>query len=79
MKPKPDGGLEGEIRRAPLTLLRTTQREVDLIACGQFSPQRAARRSVAFWQPSRIERCGRSSTVFTEGVDSSPLDWGKRS
>jgi len=52
------------------------QRDVDLIAYGQFSLQPAARRYAAFWQPPPLWGCGRSSVVFTEGADSSPLDWG---
>ena len=41
-----------ESRRAPLTLLRAMQRDVDLIAFGQFCLQPANRRYAAFWQPS---------------------------
>lgn len=55
-----------------MTLLRAMQRDVDLIAHGQFSLQRIDRRYAAFWQH---HWCGRSSVVFTEGVDASPLDW----
>jgi hypothetical protein len=55
-----------------MSLLRAMQRDVDLIAYGQFSPQRIDRRYAAFWQHPR---CGRSSVVFTEGVDASPPDW----
>jgi hypothetical protein len=54
------------------------QRDVDLIAYGQFSLQPAARRYATFWQPL-FRGCGRSSVVFTEGADSSPLDWGSAS
>jgi hypothetical protein len=39
-------------RRAPLTLLRAMQRDVDLMADGQYSLQTANRRYAAFWQPS---------------------------
>lgn len=59
-----------------MTLLWAMKRDVDLIAClGQFSLQPAYWRSATFWQPS-LERCGRSMVVFTEGADSSPMDWG---
>jgi hypothetical protein len=51
------------------------QRDVDLIAYGQFSLQPANRRYAAFRQPLS-GGCGRPLVVFTEGADSSPLDWG---
>ena len=41
--------------RVPLTLLQAMQREVDLIAYGQFSPQQATWRSAAFRQPPQTE------------------------
>lgn len=68
-------GAWGKSRRAPLSLLRAMQRDVDLIAYGQFSLQPANRRYATFWQPLS-GGCGRSSVVFTEGADSSPPDWG---
>lgn len=43
---------------------------------GQDSLQPANWRYVASWQPSLSERSGRLPAVFTEGADSSPLDWG---
>jgi len=44
-------GAWGKSRRARLSLLRAMQRDVDLIAYGQFSLQPAARRYATFWQP----------------------------
>jgi hypothetical protein len=66
---------ESELCRVPLTLLRAKQRDVDLIAHGQLSPQRVDRRYAAFWKHPLLG-CGRSTAVSTEGADSSPMDWG---
>ena len=64
-----------ELCRVPLTLLQAKQRDVDLIAHGQLSPQRDDRRYAVFRKHS-LPRCGRSTAASTEGVDSGPSDRG---
>ena len=59
----------------PLTLLQAMQRDVDLIAnvpIQSATSHLEIRRVLA----ALFARSGRSPVVFTEGADSSPLDWG---
>jgi hypothetical protein len=69
--------LEGQVLQRDLPPQRAMQRDVDLIAYGQLSPQ------PTLWEIRRVlakalfGRCGRSSVVFTEGVDLGPLDRGR--
>jgi hypothetical protein len=67
---------KGELRRAPLTLLRAMRE-----GCGSDSPWANSVCNKPLGDPPRsgspLTRCGRSPVVFTEGADPGPSDRGE--